>query len=66
MNISRKAMEWLTCFSIVNLKLRYFLFKQFKKFIESCSLSKAAEMSSTIPKKKVQIFRLFSFNQLDS
>ena len=47
MNTSRKAMEWLICFSIVNLKLGCLLFKKFKKFNESGSLSKAARMSST-------------------
>ena len=30
MNTSRKAMEWLTCFSNVNLMLRCLLFKKFK------------------------------------
>ena len=38
MNISRKAMEWLICFSIVNLTLGCLLFKKFKKFHGSCSL----------------------------
>ena len=47
MNTSRKAMEWLTCFSIVNLILRCLLFKKFRKFNESCSFPKAARMSST-------------------
>ena len=47
MNTSRKAMEWLVCFSIVNLMLGCLLFKKFKKFNESSSLSKAARMSST-------------------
>ena len=37
MNTSRKAMEWLICFSIVNLMLGCLLFKKFKKFNESCS-----------------------------
>ena len=31
MNTSRKAMEWLICFSIVDLMLRCLLFKKFKK-----------------------------------
>ena len=35
MNTSRKAMEWLICFSIVNLMLGCLLFKKFKKFNES-------------------------------
>ena len=46
-NTSRKVMEWLICFSILNLMLRCQLFKKFKKFNESCSLSKAARLSST-------------------
>ena len=41
-NTSRKAMEWLICFSIVTLMLGYLLFKKIKKFSEPCSLSKAA------------------------
>ena len=47
MNISKKAMECLICFSIVNLMLGGLIFKKLKKFNESCSLSKAAGMSST-------------------
>ena len=47
MDTSRKAMEGLICFAIVNLMLGCLLFKKFKKFNESCSLSKAARMSST-------------------
>ena len=47
MNTSREAMEWLTCFSIVNLMLGCLLFKKFKKFNESCSFSKATRMLST-------------------
>ena len=47
MNTSRKTMEWLFCFSIVNLMLGFLLFKKFKTFNESCSFSKAARMSST-------------------
>ena len=47
MNTSRKAMECLICFSIVNLMLGCLLFKAIKKFNESYSLSKAARMSST-------------------
>ena len=50
MNRSRKAMEWLVCFSIVNLMLGCLLFKKFKKINESCSLSKAAIMSPTCHK----------------
>ena len=48
MNTSRKAMEWLICFSIVNLMLGYLLFEKFKKFNESCSLLKAAGTSQHI------------------
>ena len=44
MNTSRKTMEWLICFSIVNLMLGCLLFK---KFNESWSMSKAARISST-------------------
>ena len=39
------------CFSIVNLMLGCLLFKKIKKFNGSCSLSKAARLSSTYPKK---------------
>ena len=46
-NTSRKAMECLICFSIVNLMLGCLSFKKVKKFNESCSLSKGARMSST-------------------
>ena len=45
MNTSRKAMEWLICFSIVNLMLGCLLFKKSKKFNETYSLSEAARMS---------------------
>ena len=47
MNASKKAMEWLTCFSNGNLMLGCLSFKKFKKFNESCSISKATRMSST-------------------
>ena len=47
MNTSRKTMEWLICVSIVNLMLGCLLFIKFKRINESCSLSKAARMSST-------------------
>ena len=65
MNTSRKAMEWLICFSIVNLMLGCLLFKEFKKFNESCSLSKAARMSSTYFKQNLGLLRLYSFSHLD-
>ena len=48
MNTSRKAMKWLNCFSVINLMLECLLFKKFK---ESCSLSKADRMSSNILNK---------------
>ena len=51
MNTSRKAIEWLIYFSIVNLMLGCLLFKKFKKFNESCSLSRAARMSATYLKQ---------------
>ena len=51
MNTSRKAMKWLDCFSVINLMLECLLFKKFKKFKESCSLSKADRMSSNILNK---------------
>ena len=38
MNTSRKAMEWLICFSIVNLILGCLLFKKSKKFNENLGL----------------------------
>ena len=56
MNTSRKSIEWLICFSIVNLMLGCLLFKSFKKFNESCSLSTAARRSSTFRFLKIIIF----------
>ena len=47
MNTLRKPMEWLICFPFVDLILGCLLFKKSKKFNESCSLSKAAKISST-------------------
>ena len=66
MNTSRKAMEWLICFLIVNLMLGCLLFKKSKKFNKSCSLSKAARMSSTHLKYKLGLLRLYSLSHLDS
>ena len=66
MNASRKAMEWLTCFSNGNLMLGCLSFEKFKKFNESCSVSKAARMSSTYLKQNLVFLRLYSFNHLDS
>ena len=45
MNTSRKTIEWLVCFSIVNLMLGCLLFKKFRKFSQSCFLSKATRIS---------------------
>ena len=59
MNTSRKAMEWLICFSIVNLMLEWLLFKICEKFNESCSLSKAPRMSSTYLKYNLGLLRLY-------
>ena len=59
MNTSRKAMEWLFCFSRVNLMLGCLLFNKLKKFNESCSLSKAARMSSTYLKLNLDLLRLY-------
>ena len=59
MNTSRKAMEWIICFSLVNLMLGCILFEKIKKFNESCLLPKAARMPSTYLKVacRVQIWR---------
>ena len=40
------------------------LFKKFKKFIESCSLSKVARMSSTYLKQNLGLLRLYSLSHL--
>ena len=66
MNTSRKAIEWLICFSIVNLLLGCLLFKKIKKFNETCSLSKAARMSSTYLKQNLVLLRLYSLSHSDS
>ena len=66
MNTSRKAIEWFTCFYIVNLMLGCYLFKKFKKLNEFCSMSIAARMSSTYLKQNLGLLRLYSFNHLDS
>ena len=66
MNTSRKAMEWLICFSSINLMLGCLLFKKSKKFNQSCPLSKAAIMSSTYLKQKLGLLRLYSLSHLDS
>ena len=59
MNTSRKAMEWLIFFSIVNLMLGCLVFNFLKKFNESCSLSKAAGVLSTYPKQILGLLRLY-------
>ena len=42
------------------------LFKKLKKFNESCSLSKAAKMSSKYLKQNLDLLRLYSLSHLDS
>ena len=42
-----------------NLMLGCFLFKKFKKFNESCSLSKAARISSTYLKENLDLLRIY-------
>ena len=64
MNTLRKAMEWLFCFSTVNLMFGCLLFKKFKKFNESCSLSKAARMSSTYLKIKFRFVKIIFIKPL--
>ena len=46
-NTSRKAIEWLICFSIIYLMLGCLLFKKLKKPNESSSLSMTTRNSST-------------------
>ena len=60
MKASRKAIEWLICFSIVNL------FKKSKKFNESYNLSKGARLQPTYLKYNLGLLRLFSFSHLCS
>ena len=50
-------------FSIVNLMLG--CLKKIKKFNESCSLSKAARMSSTYLKQNFDLLRVYSLSHLD-
>ena len=57
-------MEWVPCFSIINLMLGCFLFNEFKIFNESCSLSESARMSSTYLKENPGLLGLYSFNHL--
>ena len=64
MNTSRKTMEWLICFSIVNLMLGCLLFKSFKKINESFSLSKVARMSSTYLKIKFRFVKIIFIRPL--
>ena len=41
------------------------LFKKFKQFNESCSLAKAARVSSTYLKWNLGLLRLYSLSHLD-
>ena len=66
MNTSRKAIEWLIYFSIINLMLAWLLFKNLKTFNKSCSLPKGAGISSTYLKKDFDLLILYSFSYLDS
>ena len=43
MNASRKAMEWLTCFSIVYLMFGCLLFKKFKNLMNLVLFQKQLE-----------------------
>ena len=52
-------------FSIVNLMLGRLLFKKFKKFNKSCSLSKAASMPSKYLKFNLGWLRLYPLSHLD-
>ena len=51
MNTSRKSMEWLICFSIVNLMLACLLSKTFKEFNESCHCLRQLECQHHIINK---------------
>ena len=51
MNTSRKALEWLICFSIVNLMLGCLLLKKFKKFNELVPCQKQLECHQHISNK---------------
>ena len=51
-------MEWVFCFSIVNLMFGCPLFKKNLKINESCSLSKAARMPSAYLKQNLGLLRL--------
>ena len=64
MSTSRKAMEWLICFSIMNLMLGCLLFKKIKKFNESCLLSKAGTLSSAYLKIKFRFVNIVFFKPL--
>ena len=52
MNTSRKAMEWLFYFSIVNLMFGRLLFEKFKKFNEIISDSSKFEKLNEDPTLK--------------
>ena len=51
MNTSRNAMEWLICFSIVNLMLGCFLFKKFKNLMNLVPCQKQLECHQHILNK---------------
>ena len=61
MNTSRKAIEWLTCFSIVNLMLRCLLCENTRKFYGSCSLLEC-EMNTS--RKAIEWLTCFSIVNL--
>ena len=64
MNTSRKTMEWLICFSIVNFRLGCLLLKKFQKFNEFCSFLKATRMSSHIIKLKFRFVKVIFIKPL--
>ena len=51
MNTSRKAMEWLTCFSIVNSMLGCLLFKKLKNLMNLAHCQKQLERHQCILNK---------------
>ena len=51
MNISRKAMEWLICFSIVNLMLDAYYLKNFKNLMNLVHCQKQLECHEHILNK---------------
>ena len=63
MNTSRKAMEWLTCFSNVNLMLGCLLFKKFKKFYESSNAFWRSIKIIAVSKLSSKPYEIFSFKK---